>query len=138
MSGDVVVKYLADRIAMVLKQHLALVRGIKARLDESTRTSPEFLAESLESLRGLRARIREDLDNVAARMHAADNDDLMDFYALISFFIEVSYPGEKKALEAMSPFIDVGGDLASLEGVYARALSVRSAVEKAMRGGGPG
>ncbi len=133
---DAVIEYLTDRIAIVLEQHLDLVKGLKTKLEETLRPSKETLSTTLESLRSIRSRLKEDLENILNRMSRAEMDDLKDLYALISFYIEVAYPGEKSALEAAAAFIDVGPDLVDLDEAYNRAVSVREAIEEAIQGMG--
>jgi hypothetical protein len=131
-----VIEYLTDRIAIVLEQHLDLVEGLKTKLEEALRPSKETLSTTLESLRSIRSRLKEDLENILNRMSRAEMDNLKDLYALISFYIEVAYPGEKSALEAAAAFIDVSPDLVDLDEVYNRAVSVREAIEEAIQGMG--
>ncbi len=133
---DAVIEYLTDRIAMVLEQHLDLVEGLKNKLEETLRPSKETLSSTLESLRSIRSRLKEDLENILNRMSKAEMDDLKDLYALISFYIEVAYPGERSALEAAAAFIDVGPDLVDLDEVYTKAVSVREAIEEVIHGMG--
>lgn len=137
MGGrDAVIEYLMDRMAMVLEQHLDLVAGLRGKIEEALRPSKESLASVLESLRSIRLRLKEDLDNVLVRTSRASIDDLKDLYALISFYIEVAYPGERRALEAAAAYVDVGSDIAELDEVYSKAVSVRDAIEEAIQGFG--
>ncbi len=136
--GDPALEYLAHRIAMVLEQHYEISRGLVEYLDPSTspvlRPSRSKVIESLESLRALRGRLLEDFMEAGSRAGAAGEEDLKDLYVLASFFVEVGYGIEAKALEAAArEMLDVGGDYAELEEVRRVAAELANRLGEELR-----
>ena len=118
--GDPTLEYLAHRIAMVLEQHYEHSVFLAEYLDPATapvlKPSRSKILESLEVLRALRSRLLEDFVEAGSRVSAAGEEDLKDLYALASFFVEVSYNVDRRALEAAArERLDTGEDYAQLE-----------------------
>ena len=132
------IAFVSDRLAMVLVNHLDVIEDLSARLDAAEvtgRYSTPEIRRGLESLRALRSRVLEDLRLFSESDYDAGIDSLRDLHALVSYYIEVAYKHEKKALEqALAGRLDVARDIRELEEAYRLAVAVRERLQSIIRG----